>query len=156
MLHSAVSCSPHVTRRQRPRHLPPPGCSGPHFFEGWVRRIMGDAIGRIVTLLGVRARFHPREWMGRFPFNFSGVEQLVACRVHNPKVVGSSPTPATTFACRLSSTGRAPLCKRDDRGSSPRSGSIFRGRSIAGSMHLPVTEEIVGSNPTVPAIRLRV
>ena len=28
---------------------------------------------------------------------FRGVEQLVARRAHNPKVVGSSPTPATMF-----------------------------------------------------------
>ncbi len=27
---------------------------------------------------------------------YRGVEQLVARRAHNPKVVGSSPTPATT------------------------------------------------------------
>ena len=27
---------------------------------------------------------------------YGGVEQLVARRAHNPKVVGSSPTPATT------------------------------------------------------------
>ncbi len=28
-------------------------------------------------------------------FIYRGVEQLVARRAHNPKVVGSSPTPAT-------------------------------------------------------------
>ena len=29
-------------------------------------------------------------------YRYRGVEQLVARRAHNPKVVGSSPTPATT------------------------------------------------------------
>ena len=32
---------------------------------------------------------------------FRGVEQLVARRAHNPKVVGSSPTPATMFFIRI-------------------------------------------------------
>ena len=30
-------------------------------------------------------------------FNGRGVEQLAACRAHNPKVAGSSPAPATEF-----------------------------------------------------------
>ena len=30
-----------------------------------------------------------------FAFKYRGVEQLVARRAHNPKVVGSSPAPAT-------------------------------------------------------------
>ena len=31
---------------------------------------------------------------------YRGVEQLVARRAHNPKVVGSSPAPATTKVCK--------------------------------------------------------
>ena len=33
------------------------------------------------------------------PVPYSGVEQLVACRVHGPKVAGSSPAPATSTEC---------------------------------------------------------
>ena len=31
--------------------------------------------------------------------DYRGVEQLVARRAHNPKVVGSSPAPATNLIC---------------------------------------------------------
>ena len=50
----------------------------------------------VIATVPVRPR-SPAPWdrTGLSPFLYRGVEQLVACRAHNPEVVGSSPSPAT-------------------------------------------------------------
>ena len=53
----------------------------------------------VIATVPVRPR-SPAPWdrSGISPFLYRGVEQLVACRAHNPEVVGSSPSPATKQA----------------------------------------------------------
>ena len=51
---------------------------------------------------------------------YRGMEQLVARRAHNPKVVGSSPAPATKLNRSSGVVVNMPACHAGDRGFDPR------------------------------------
>ena len=80
------------------------------------------------------------------------MEQLVARRAHNPKVVGSSPSSATIFWL-LGQAVKTPPFHGGNRGSIPLGVTIFYNKIfVFGSIaqlgeHLPYKQGVTGSSP---------
>ena len=81
-----------------------------------------------------------------------GVEQLVARRAHNPKVVGSNPASATNFWPHGQAV-KTPPFHGGNRGSIPR-GVTKLGNIAQLGEHLPYKQGVTGSNPVIPTNKI--
>ena len=68
-------------------------------MDGFPSGQRGQTVNLLQIASVVRIHLHP------FKLNIAGWSSLEARRAHNPKVVGSNPTPA--ILCLVSSVGRA-------------------------------------------------
>ena len=85
----------HLPYKQRVTGSSPVGPT--KIMDGFPSGQRGQTVNLLATLSVVRIHLHPfGESHGSIKLQCRGVEQLEARRAHNPEVVGSNPSPATT------------------------------------------------------------
>ncbi len=89
-------------------------------FEARVAQLVEHHLAKVAV-----AGSNPVSRSSLFLPKYRGVEQSVARRAHNPKVIGSSPVPATIYEARVAQLVEHHLAKVAVAGSNPVSRSIF-------------------------------